>query len=221
MEKQYTGFVGQKFHEDGSVREFPGNTVISKITPDMLIYSGLVETQERLKALDRAGKYAFLPPSSLHMTVIEGVCDQVRTPARWSSELALDMPLPEVNQFVLDCYARLSPPDSLRMRIAKTDFSQLLFIVLEPADAAAERSLKDFRDQFALETGIRFPNHDTYTFHVSLAYKLIHLTADEERVFRGEQEEVLQDLVTKYPVLELRKPDLTSFENMFRFDNLG
>ena len=32
--QQYTGFVGQKFNEDGSVRRFPGNTVISKITPN-------------------------------------------------------------------------------------------------------------------------------------------------------------------------------------------
>jgi hypothetical protein len=218
--KQYTGFVGQKFNEDGSVRGFPGNTVISKISPDMPIYAGLVETQRRLKALDSAGKYAFLPPSSLHMTVIEGVCDQVRTPEKWSSKLALDMPLPDVNRFVSDCYARLSPPESLSMRIARTYFGRLLLVILEPADALTAKSLADFRDQFARESGIRFPNHDDYTFHISLAYLLINMRADEESVFQAEQDEVLSDLSSRFPVLELRKPDLTSFENMFRFDNL-
>jgi hypothetical protein len=53
MEKpRYMGCVGQKFNEDGSVREFPGNTVISKITPDMPIYTGLELRKPRLTSFE-------------------------------------------------------------------------------------------------------------------------------------------------------------------------
>lgn len=55
---KYTRFVGVKFNDDGSVRAFPGNTVISKITVEMPIYTGLVAAQDKLKTLDFAGKYS-------------------------------------------------------------------------------------------------------------------------------------------------------------------
>ncbi len=220
MEKsQYTKFIGEKFHKNGSVRTFPGNTVISKITPDMPIYAGLVEAQRQLMAADKAGKYAFLPPSSFHMTVMEGVCDQVRTPERWSTKLALDMPLTQVNQFIFDCFARMSLPHAFTMRIAGAVFSRFPVLVLEPANAETTDSLQNFREQFSLETGIRFPNHDTYTFHISLAYNLIFLTPDEERLFEGTRRKIQQELFTTYPSFELGIPRLTYFENMFRFDD--
>lgn len=55
---------------------------------------------------------------------------------------------------------------------------------------------------------------------MSLAYRLINMTADEESVFQAKQDEIQRDLSARYPVLELKRPDLASFENMFRFDNL-
>ncbi len=219
-EPRYTSTVGQKFNKDGSVRTFPGNTVISKITPDMPVYKGLVEIQDRLEALDSAGRYGFLPPSSFHMTVIEGVCDQVRDSAKWSSMLPLDMPLEDVTRFVLEHYRKLSPPRSLRMRINRASFARLLLIILEPADDATAQALRKFRDQFANETGIRFKNHDTYTFHISLAYRLIEMTEEQERPFQELQDEAGPALRASYPVIEMNPPVLTTFENMFRFDDI-
>lgn len=218
--QRYTGFVGQKFNEDGSVRRFPGNTVISKITPDMPIYSGLVEKQQQLKNVPCAGKYAFLPPSSLHMTVIEGVCDQVRRKENWPKNLPLDMPMEQVNRFFVECYGRLSPPESFNMRLARTRFSNLLFMVLEPADKNTSKSLKTFRDSFAKETGIRFPNHDTYTFHISMAYNLIPLTDEDRVILKAAEEEVFHKFSIEHPTFRLKAPTLTSFDTMFRFDDL-
>lgn len=218
-QKQYTKAVGEKFHEDGSVRAFPGNTVISKITADMPIYAGLVEAQERLKAVDAAGKYVFLPPASLHMTVMEGLCDQVRTPERWSQKLALHANWNDVNQFMFDCFSRMSPPHSLTMRIAGFNFSRWPVLVLEPANPETTRALQNFREQFSQETGIRFPNHETYTFHISLAYQLIVLPNDAEGLLRETQQELYQTLSATYRVFELNTPRLTYFENMFRFDD--
>ncbi len=54
---QYTKAVGQKFHKDGSVRRFPGTTVISTLPPSLPIYAGLVDAQERLKAADNTDTY--------------------------------------------------------------------------------------------------------------------------------------------------------------------
>jgi hypothetical protein len=217
--RHFTKAVGEKFHEDGSVRSFPGNTVISKITPDIPIHAGLAKAQERLKAADAAGKYVFLPPSSFHMTEVEGLCDQVRTPEHWSSKLPLEMPLVEVNRYVFDCFARLALPPSFTMRISRLTYPRFLAIILEPANAETARSLHDFREQFSLETGIRFPDHETYSYHISLAYCLVQLTADEEGMIHAKQQELQQSLSAAYPSIELGRPRLTCFENMFRFDD--
>lgn len=107
---KYAEAVGQKLNEDVLVRRFPGNTVIAKIPSSLPICSGIVEAQERLKAADSSGTYVFLPTSCFHMTVMEGLCDQVGTPELWSRKLDLQLPLADVNQFVLECFARTVSP---------------------------------------------------------------------------------------------------------------
>ncbi len=218
---QYTKAVGQKFHKDGAVRQFPGNTIISKIPPSLPIYAGLVAAQEKLQLADISSKYVFLPPSSFHMTVIEGMCDQVREPHKWSTALDLQMSFPAVNRFMAKCAAKLSYPASLSMTISPQTIAGWLVIILEPADAAVAQSLYQFREQFSQETGIRFPNHETYTFHISLAYNLLYLTPDEEHLMHNAQQEVQQTLSEQYPIITLPRPCLTYFEDMFRFDNAG
>jgi hypothetical protein len=219
-QQQYTRFVGEKFHEDGSVRAFPGNTVISKVMPDMPLYSGLMEAQKQLKAVGFSRKYAFLLPSSFHMTIMEGLCEQVRTPEQWSTKLALHLSMDEVNQFMRDCFARMSPPHMLTMRIVEGTFAQSLVFILEPADAETAQGLKGFREQFSRETGIRFSDHDTYTYHIALAYNLITLTALEDILIQKEQQEIQRALSVANPVIKLGKPRLTYFENMFQFDDM-
>ena len=91
--------VGTKFNADGSVIRFPGNTVISKVTPDMPVFSHISEIRDFLKEND-GGCVAYLPDESWHMTVIEGLCDQVRDPAHWSSKLKNDAKLSEADTFL-------------------------------------------------------------------------------------------------------------------------
>lgn len=103
------------------------------------------------------------------------------------------------------------------MRLAQTTVLRWLVIPLEPANAESSQSLQRFREEFSRETGIRFPNHDTYTFHISLAHSLVWLAADEECVMRNAQQEAQPTLAARYPTIVLGKPELTAFDDMFRF----
>jgi hypothetical protein len=84
--------------------------VIATIGPSLPIYSGLAEAQERLTAADSSGNCAFPPPSGFHMTVREGLCDQVRTPEFWLCQADLQLPLVDLNQFVVECFAETVSP---------------------------------------------------------------------------------------------------------------
>ena len=95
---QYAPAVGNKFYEDGTVRQFPGNTIICFADPQSQAFQEAEWAQQQLLRESYADKFAILPPSSFHMTVLDLICDQVRETEKWSSHLSLDAPLEEVDQ---------------------------------------------------------------------------------------------------------------------------
>ena len=106
---------GKKFSEGGRVLEFPGNTVICRISPQSKQFHLLVRIRQQLKAQPWAEKFFFLPPSSYHMTVFEGVCDQVRQPERWTVKLPLDAKLEEVDTFFVEAWKDVKKPSTIDM----------------------------------------------------------------------------------------------------------
>lgn len=89
--------IGRKFNPDGSVRFFPGNTVISKLHEDSEIYPLISRISRSFREV-QGSKYAFLPEHSFHMTVIQGVCDEDRKAELWSRHLSLETPLEETDR---------------------------------------------------------------------------------------------------------------------------
>ena len=61
---------------------------------------------EKLLQSNLSSVITLLPPSSWYITVFEGVCDEVRKPGFWPSDLAVDAPLE-------DCDALLAEKPSL------------------------------------------------------------------------------------------------------------
>ncbi len=153
------------------------------------------------------------------MTVIEGLCEQVRTPERWPHTLGRQMPLTDVNYCMVGCVASVPRPSSITMRLSPCTRPRWLVIILEPANTDTAQLRHQVREQFSLETGVRLPNHTTDTDHISLAYNLLWLTDDEERMMHGVQQEVQYAVSAQYPSLVLGAPQFTYVEDMFRCDN--
>ena len=216
MAIKYTKAVGAKFHPDGSVRTFPGNTVISFVPADSHIYREAVWAQNQLRPLPFAHKFGFLPPSSFHMTVFELLCDQVRRSERWSAQLPLDMTLGETDTFFINTVPPVPRPASLRMHYAYLDpISCALY--LEAADVETTNALRRYREQLAQATGIRFPDHDRYQFHISLAYRLIELSDEEQTELDALLARLDQRLQQSFGLFEAPPPTLTFFDDMFDF----
>lgn len=70
--------IGTKFNADGSVRFFPGNTIISKIDHNAPVFEEFKKIRQMLADKPVARCVTMLPDDSIHMTVIEGVCHQWR-----------------------------------------------------------------------------------------------------------------------------------------------
>ncbi len=214
MTVEYTSAVGTKFHADGSMRRFPGVSVVCRLEQDRLLRRELQWTQQQFQILPLEPKFAFLPPESFHMTVFDMVCDQERRPEVWSKHLALDAPLTEVDSFLKRQYQRLHIPDGFRMHYDRLHSEFGLSVNLGPEN---EEAITEFRERLSEATGIRHPKHDRYRFHISLAYRLVQLTEDEERTLASITDEVDARLRETMPVITTGRPKLTFFNDMASF----
>ncbi|HJL94372.1 MAG TPA: hypothetical protein QF871_03980, partial [SAR324 cluster bacterium] len=65
--------------------------------------------------------------------------------------------------------------------------------------------------------GIRFENHETYSFHITLAYILRKLKDDEIKKLIIYNSKLLEEFVKKIPIIQIKKPELCTFENMYEY----
>lgn len=213
---QYTKVVGSKFHADGSLRYFPGNTIVAMCQQEPYL-SELIWAQDQYKALPFSHKFGFLPHTSFHMTVIELLCDQVRKLTHWSKYLDLDVPLRETDAFFAEKLATVVFPNTIKMVPTRMNLANAITLRLQPIDDDMANILKTFRDEVAEKTGVRFPNHTTYKFHITLAYKLQHFTESETQQYNDVTKQVEQRILSTLNPLRLDKPNFVTFAGMGEF----
>jgi hypothetical protein len=215
---QYAPAVGHKFYEDGRVRQFPGNTIICFADPQSPACQEAEWVQEHLKLQPYGDKFSPLPPSSFHMTVFELLCDQVRKPEKWSSALELDAPLVETDQHFIETVPTVMPPSNFQMVFDNFHVSKSgLSLALLPADDENAKAIRQYRDDLAEATGLRFPDHDSYGFHLSLGYGIVKLTDTETQQLQQFAKHVNQRLNRTFGIFDTGQPTLTFFDDMFAF----
>lgn len=215
--RAFTHHVGIKFHENGSVMPFSGNTIICFVAPDTLLMSELLWMRERLRAMRCADHIGFLPPSSYHMTTFELLTNYWRQPHRWTPALPLDAPIPATDAFFQTVVPRVSAPDAFLMRFAGVEPGTPATMRLEPADAATRTALRGYRDALAEATGIRFPNHETYGYHITLGYKLVEFEGAAAAELDATLQTLNDRLQTSLPPFRLGPPQLVFFNDMAEF----
>lgn len=226
---EYPSGVPSKFSSSGQVQPFPGNTILAHIPPT----SPLLPVLQQLYAYisqqaDIATKVALLPPSSWHMTIIEGVCKAHREETQWPpsknmlsvEEYTTDVAdkLIRLNQSLVE--EGLAAPYYMRV----TSFQPLtsgIALRLEAASSKEDARIRRLRDRIADEgLGFRVPSHKTYEFHVSVAYLLRHLD-DAERKALGERLEAeLANFQQSSLEFELGSAEFCVFDDMFAFHRL-
>lgn len=217
-EIQYAPAVGSKFYEDGRVRQFPGNTIICFADPQGEAYRASEWAQKQIAQASYGDKFAMLPPSSFHMTVMDLLCDEVREKDHWSTHLSLDATLEETDQYFIKTVGQVPPPDNFRMTFSHLALGTIgLSLSLQPADDETAQALYAYRDKIADVTGVRFPDHETYGFHLSLAYRIVRLTDDEELQLKSLAEHIDEQLHKRFGLFDTGQPVLTFFDDMFAF----
>ncbi|MBB3238036.1 DUF1868 domain-containing protein [Phyllobacterium endophyticum] len=209
--------VGTKFNPDGSVRPFPGNTIICHLPADSALRVPLEALYDALAQSEFAAFLALLPPASWHMTIFEGVCDQVRQPGLWPYDLPLDATLAECNDLFDRKLVHFDLGCELPLQMQLSGIRPLLngiTLRLVPARAPIEAEMRELRDRLSRLLNIRHPRHETYEFHLSIAYAIRFLSETQQEELMRLIENVLPSASAE---IVLGAPEFCIFNDMFAF----
>lgn len=216
--------VGHKFLANRQVHPFAGNTIICHVPQQedgFAAFDALLDIYREFPAQAFMAKVAVLPPSSYHMTVLGCADDEHRKAGLWPRDVPLDAPMAQCDAALAGRLALfdLACGLPLRMRVdtQRAGPDEGLRIEMVPVDAAEEAKLRRLRDRLAEATGIRAPDHDRFTFHISLGYLVAELTAAERQAFEAARQRWHADLARKVPVWNLGAPEFCTFADMYAF----
>jgi len=214
----YTREVGLKFNSDGSAREFPGNTVVCHVPRPSPQFDLLIQLRDLATAQPWGRKFHFLPPSSYHMTVFEGVCDQIRDTAQWTSKLPIDAPLEAVDALLRENFPKVQPPIKLEIK-PKLFYAARGYIgmYVQTASPLIEKNIRAYRAELSAAFGIRASNHDNYGFHITLAYQIEHFSPWEQLQAAIFNRRAHRLATGNFGTLKLNTPELCFFADMTHF----
>jgi hypothetical protein len=217
---QFPSTVGTKFEADGSARYFPGNTLLCHLRPDNPDLAAVTAIQQTIRDASFAHHFTFLPPSSFHMTVFEGVCDLVRREGHWPAAFA-GADLPAVTAEYKQKLQALPAGTPFRLRATGfhiSDGVRMPSIELAGLDADNERRLRAFRDAASAVLGIRHADHETYVFHITLAYWIRFAGSEDERVIDAAHHALEPHLRNALNEVTFTPVEFCTFDDMTHFE---
>lgn len=226
----YPGGVPIKFSPDGVVQQYPGNTTLCHVPLDSPIQPGLQALSAALKDHPRfLGRLTLLPPSSWHMTVVDGVRREECVPGMWppgkegkaspedlaDSARTLSSRLQQLGQRLEE--KGLAPAYRMKLRFIDAKNGIGVGLIVEGATAEEEARMRRLRNEIADAMGFRAPMHDTYTFHITVAYFLRIMdeedNAELDRIFADHHQALSRSF-------SLGAVEFCTYDNMHSFPRL-
>ena len=204
-----------KFDHNGKPLPFPGCSIISKIPLNSDLFYEIKLLQLKFKDLSPEKAYTYLPETSFHMTLFD-CCNvnTVNTPY-WPKNIVEDNNYTKIAYILSKRIKKYIFPDKFDLKLKKLFGGYSM--ILEGNTKKDEKIIRDYRNKLSDLLGIRFENHETYSFHITLAYILRKLKDDEIKKLIKINFRLLEGFVKKFPIIQIEKPQLCTFENMYEF----
>ena len=213
----YGSTIGKKFYADGTVRRYPGNTVVADILPGNPAYDVMCQLRKMVIDTGLTSHIILLPEDSYHMTVLQGVNDQVRKETHWPAGLPLDATMTAADDYVSGAFLKVGLPGPVNMRFDSLFMGKGAWVIrLRPADTQQEKYLWDFRDRAADTLGLRLPRHEEYRFHISLGYVRV-IPEGEVAEKTAQLKEKIDAYIANQPEFWTAAPYMAYYDDMHAF----
>lgn len=209
--------LGQRYDQRGTFLRERGNTIVCHLLEGSGSAEAVLRARDRLLSGANARHLAFTAPSSLHMTLFQGIIETRRALPFWPKDVPLETPVDDMTAIFMDRLAGFSSGERFAVEVTHVTPCGLTLDGVTAADRAA---LRAWRDRFADLLGYRHPDHETYSFHITFAYLLERFDEEALVAWVPFLEEVARDLRLHSPVIELRAPAFCAFDDMNHFKEL-
>jgi hypothetical protein len=206
---------GGKFTPEGAPLRYPGNTFLCHVDRASAAFAALTEMQRQMMASPWASHFAFLPPASFHMTVFRGVAGNPLAFEGWPDYLPTGTSLGGVTRAFLARLDGQPGASGVRVRADRCDLGTSIAVV--PQDPASGRALADVRDVLRRATGLDREDHESYVFHVSLAYLVRWLDEVSAHAYLDALDAVFAAHRAALDGIELGPVEVCEFETMLAF----
>ncbi len=206
---------GTRYNEAGQFVTERGNTVVCHVREGSVSQKALLDVRNRLMQSRYAGHFAFTAPSSLHMTLSEGVIETRRAENFWPASMDLNASVDAVTRAYMPRMRDVADCGTFEMKIDAVTPNGLAVSGATQKDAA---TLTAWRDALIGAFGYRQPNHDAYGFHITMAYIIKWLPEAAVDDYVVLLEDCLSHLRETITTLELDKPAFCTFEDMNHFE---
>ena len=216
---KYGSTIGQKFYEDGTVRQFQGNTVVADVVPGSDAFQTMCQLRQMVIDAGLDGHLILMPEDSYHITYISGFNDQQRIDGFWpeDSVFSRSATMDEADDYVTAAIEKAGIPGPARMKFDNVGWGAGCCIIrLVPADDQEREKLFSFRERAADAMGVRRPNHENYKFHITLGYTRI-VTEGEDDVRRQALKEKMEALMAQQPEFYTTQAYMAYFDDMYAF----
>jgi hypothetical protein len=204
-----------KFDHSGKPLPFPGSSIICKIPIKSDLFYEIKLLQSKYRDLNPDKAYTYLPDKSFHMTLFD--CCNVNTlnTQYWPKNIVKDNNYKKISNVLTNRIKDLKFPEKFNLKLKKLYGGYSM--ILEGNTKKDEKIIRDYRNKLSNLLGIRFENHETYSFHITLAYILRKLKDDEIKKLIKINCRLLEGFVKKIPIIQIQKPELCTFENMYEY----
>lgn len=211
--------LGTRYDASGTFLPEPGNTVVCHLVEGSGTERALADARARYRAMPGAGKLAFTPLESYHMTLFQGVIEGEgrRSYPYWPTDVARDLPMAEMTRLMSARLDRLPRLPDFDVEVTTAVPTGLL---VDGVTADDRYAMAEWRNKLAEILGYRHPDHDSYQFHITMAYMIDWIDDDALPQWKAMLDEVEQDIRRGAPVLELRAPAFCNFDDMNWFEEL-
>lgn len=207
-------YLDIRFDMSGKFLPTPGNTVVCHVVEGSRTQATLERVRQALVDLPHGDRFAYTPLASHHMTVFQGTIEGRRQRDFWPEGLPSDAPVEETTRFFLERLDHFPPAPRFRMKVASVT---PLGLVLIGASDDDERKARRLRDELTVPFDYRHPDHDSYTFHITLAYPKTWLPAGAEDVYLPALTALKDRVAGEIEVVELGAPAFCEFSDMTEF----
>jgi hypothetical protein len=209
--------LGTRYDAKGTFLPEPGNTVVCHLVEGSTSERAVIEVRDRILSMPDSDKLTFTPVSSLHMTLFQGIIEYRRALPYWPLDVPLNTSIDEMTRLYLDRLRQFEGFGPFKIKVIDVT---PIGLTVTGATSEDEAVIKKWRDALAVSLGYRHPDHDTYVFHITLAYPIDWLGDDRFAVWQKLLDDCLLYLEKTAPTIEIHPPAFCSFKDMNHFEEL-